>query len=108
MRKPAKSQLKKTLMAAGALILLTLAVYLPVIHCGYVWDDDFYVTANPLLTDTVGAALGQFPQAVADYESALKLDPGMAIGSHRPRDRQATYARALTQCLPPRFFTALQ
>jgi tetratricopeptide (TPR) repeat protein len=54
MAKPAKSQLKKTLMAAGALILLTLVVYLPVIHCGYVWDDDFYVTANPLLTDTDG------------------------------------------------------
>ena len=41
-------------MAAGAFILLTLVVYLPVIHCGYVWDDDAYVTANPLLTDANG------------------------------------------------------
>ncbi|HET6454703.1 MAG TPA: tetratricopeptide repeat protein [Armatimonadota bacterium] len=54
MGKPGNSQLKKTLVAAGALILLTLIVYLPAIHCGYVWDDDAYVTANPLLTDANG------------------------------------------------------
>jgi tetratricopeptide (TPR) repeat protein len=35
----------------GALLLLaTLLAYLPAVHCGYIWDDDVYVTGNPLLT----------------------------------------------------------
>ena len=32
------------------LVLMTVLVYLPATQCGYVWDDDFYVTANPLLS----------------------------------------------------------
>lgn len=32
------------------LVLITVLVYLPATQCGYVWDDDFYVTANPLLS----------------------------------------------------------
>ena len=46
MGKPGNSQLTKTLLGAGALVLLVLAVYLPVIHCGFVWDDDANVTGN--------------------------------------------------------------
>jgi tetratricopeptide (TPR) repeat protein len=35
----------------GALLVLaTVLVYLPATHCGYIWDDDVYVTGNPLLT----------------------------------------------------------
>lgn len=49
MGKPGNSQLKKTLLGAGALVLLVLAVYLPVIHCGFVWDDDDNVTENMTL-----------------------------------------------------------
>lgn len=47
-------QSKRLLIGLGAIILLVLVVYLPVVHCGYVWDDDAYVTANPLLTDADG------------------------------------------------------
>jgi tetratricopeptide (TPR) repeat protein len=38
--------------AAGAalILLVTLVAYLPALRCGYVWDDDIYVTGNPLLT----------------------------------------------------------
>ena len=31
-------------------MLATLAAYLPAFHAGFIWDDDMYVTANPLLT----------------------------------------------------------
>src|SRR5208282_1257532 len=38
--------------AAGATLILLLAfvAYLPALRCGYIWDDDVYVTRNPLLT----------------------------------------------------------
>ena len=45
---------KRLFIGVGALVLMVLIVYLPAIHCGYVWDDDAYVTANPLLTDANG------------------------------------------------------
>jgi tetratricopeptide (TPR) repeat protein len=38
----------------GALILITIAVYLPVLRNGFIWDDDAYVTANPLLRSPGG------------------------------------------------------
>jgi tetratricopeptide (TPR) repeat protein len=31
------------------LVLATLAVYFPAMHAGYIWDDDFYLTDNPLI-----------------------------------------------------------
>ena len=33
-----------------AIVLLTFAVYAPAIRGGFIWDDDFYVTQNLLLT----------------------------------------------------------
>jgi pentatricopeptide repeat protein len=33
-----------------ALVLLVFLVYWPALHCGFIWDDDVYVTQNPLLT----------------------------------------------------------
>lgn len=39
---------------AGLLILLVLAAYLPALRCGFIWDDDKYVTDNPMLTATNG------------------------------------------------------
>lgn len=35
---------------AGLLIVLVMAAYLPALRCGYIWDDDEYVTNNPMLT----------------------------------------------------------
>jgi tetratricopeptide (TPR) repeat protein len=32
------------------IVLLTIVSYLPALRCGFVWDDDAYVTENPLLT----------------------------------------------------------
>jgi len=39
---------------AALIMLLTVLAYLPAWRCGFIWDDDFYVTNNPLLTETDG------------------------------------------------------
>ena len=44
------------LPAAGLLIVLTVAAYVPALRGGFVWDDDKYVTANPTLRTTDGLA----------------------------------------------------
>jgi len=42
-------------IAGGALIaLVTALAYLPALGGGFVWDDDLYVTSNPLLTEPDG------------------------------------------------------
>lgn len=41
-------------LAAGALIFITLAAYWPVFRAGYVFDDDTYLTANPLIPSPSG------------------------------------------------------
>ena len=41
---------KKPLFRAALIIIATLIAYLPATHCGYIWDDDVYVTENPLLS----------------------------------------------------------
>ena len=40
---------KKPLFRAALIIVATLIAYLPATHGGYIWDDDVYVTENPLL-----------------------------------------------------------
>ncbi len=39
---------------AGLLLLMVFVAYLPALRCGYIWDDDEYVTNNPLLTKAHG------------------------------------------------------
>jgi tetratricopeptide (TPR) repeat protein len=40
----------KNTILAGLLILLVMVAYWPALSGGYVWDDDKYVTGNPMLT----------------------------------------------------------
>ena len=41
---------KRIKWATWGLLLLTVLVYSRTLTCGYIWDDDFYVTQNPVLT----------------------------------------------------------
>lgn len=62
------SDRKRQWLAGIALILVTLGVYLPVLHCGYIWDDDYYVTNNPTLSDGHGLVrIWTEPGAVPQY-----------------------------------------
>ena len=51
-RKTKSSDGAARMMVAGscAIVLLTLVAYVPAIRGGFVWDDDMYVTRNPLVT----------------------------------------------------------
>ena len=45
------SALPRSVLFGGLFIILaTLAAYWPVLHAGFIWDDNAYVTNNPLLT----------------------------------------------------------
>jgi tetratricopeptide (TPR) repeat protein len=46
---PPKQSLVMTGLLAGVLIVITITSYLPAIKAGFIWDDDYYVTDNPLL-----------------------------------------------------------
>ena len=41
-------------VVGGLIIVLTVLAYLPVLHNGYIWDDDDYVTQNMTLHDLAG------------------------------------------------------
>ncbi|MAX26494.1 MAG: hypothetical protein CMJ19_18530 [Phycisphaeraceae bacterium] len=50
------------------LIALTLLAYIPVLQCGYIWDDDYYVTQNPTLTSFDGLVDIWFsPRSIPQY-----------------------------------------
>lgn len=54
-------------LAAGGLVALTAAAYLPALNAGFIWDDDAYVTGNRTLRDADGLRriwldLGATPQ----------------------------------------------
>lgn len=44
----------KFFLAGAAIMLLALIAYMPAYHAGFIWDDDCYVTGNPLLTEPDG------------------------------------------------------
>jgi len=45
------------LIPATILFFATFAVYLPALNGDFIWDDDFYITKNPLLTKSEGLLL---------------------------------------------------
>lgn len=45
---------KKIISGAAAIIFLTLAVYIPAMQGGFIWDDDYYVTQNLTLRSLNG------------------------------------------------------
>jgi Flp pilus assembly protein TadD len=50
---PANNAWKRFVAGAG-IVLLTIMAYLPALRGGFVWDDDFYVTANQSLRSREG------------------------------------------------------
>lgn len=58
----------RALPGALALLLFTCIAYTPVIvHGGFIWDDDSYVTANPLLHDLDGLKRIWIPRQTPQY-----------------------------------------
>ena len=57
-----------TVAAAGLLMLITVVCYLPVLRCGYVWDDDDHITDNWTLRSLSGLQNIWFkPRSIPQY-----------------------------------------
>src|SRR5262249_32289007 len=50
-----------------ALLALTFAVYAPVWHAGFIWDDDTFLLNNPLIQKPDGLRLFWFSTSAPDY-----------------------------------------
>ena len=58
----------ETFGAAAALVVLVVVSYLPALNCGYVWDDDLLLTANPNVRTLEGVGrTWAYPHANTDY-----------------------------------------
>jgi len=57
----------KTLLAMIAIILVTLVVYAPAMRAEFVWDDQVYVTKNPLIRAPNGLLQFWFSTEPTDY-----------------------------------------
>ena len=60
----------RTLGLAVALFALTIVVYWPVKHAGFIWDDDDHLTANPAMTAPHGLRMIWSSLAVSRYSPA--------------------------------------
>ena len=62
----------RTLLAAAAVLGLTLAAYAPALQANYIWDDDDHVTKNPTLRSLDGLRQIWFlPTALPQYYPAV-------------------------------------
>jgi len=59
--------LKSKTVLAAILILATLLVYLPVFNAGFIWDDDSFLTNNPLIHASDGLTRFWFSTEPPDY-----------------------------------------
>ncbi len=48
--RPGSSRALAIVVGPALLLVAVLIAYLPALEAGFVWDDDVYVTDNPLLT----------------------------------------------------------
>jgi hypothetical protein len=57
----------KTMKRGGAIILITLVAYRPAMQAGFVWDDDAFLTNNPLIRAQDGPYRFWFTTEPPDY-----------------------------------------
>jgi tetratricopeptide (TPR) repeat protein len=57
----------KPWLPAILLVILTFVVYLPALRCGFIWDDDDHLTANPAMTAPHGLRMIWSSLAVSRY-----------------------------------------
>ena len=59
--------LKKFIIGARVILILTLLVYIPAITAGFIWDDDKFLTENPLIKASNGLYRFWFTTEAPDY-----------------------------------------
>jgi protein O-mannosyl-transferase len=64
---PESKEARRFWLAAAALAGITLLAYLPAFHAGFVWDDDSFLTMNPLIKASDGLHRFWFTTQAMDY-----------------------------------------
>lgn len=59
--------LKKFILGARVILVLTLLIYIPAITAGFIWDDDKFLTENPLIKASNGLYRFWFTTEAPDY-----------------------------------------
>ncbi len=59
--------LKKFIIGARVILILTLLIYIPAITAGFIWDDDKFLTENPLIKASNGLYRFWFTTEAPDY-----------------------------------------
>ncbi|MBW2173600.1 MAG: glycosyltransferase family 39 protein, partial [Deltaproteobacteria bacterium] len=59
--------LKSSSLRVGIIVLITLVVYIPAMRAGFVWDDDLFLTNNPLIKADDGLYRFWFTTEPPDY-----------------------------------------
>src|SRR5512146_2129195 len=65
--KNAESPIPRLAGMAGAIVLLTLLVYIPAMRAGFIWDDDDFLTNNPIIHASDGLYRFWFTTEPPDY-----------------------------------------
>jgi tetratricopeptide (TPR) repeat protein len=61
------ASLKSSSVRVGVIVLITLVVYFPAMRAGFVWDDDLFLTENPLIKADDGLYRFWFTTEPPDY-----------------------------------------
>lgn len=61
------SKLLRTSLKVFGILVLGLIVYWPALHAGFIWDDDMFLTLNPLIKASDGLRRFWFTNQAADY-----------------------------------------
>jgi len=59
--------LRNPWLAGASLFVLALLVYAPALGCGFLWDDDTFLTNNPLIHAADGPYRFWFTTEAPDY-----------------------------------------
>lgn len=59
--------LKRSSLQACAILLITFVVYIPAMRAGFIWDDDLFLTENPLIKADDGVYRFWFTTEPPDY-----------------------------------------
>jgi hypothetical protein len=58
---------KRASLQIGVIVLMTLLVYIPAMRAGFIWDDDLFLTENPLIKADDGLYHYWFSTKAPDY-----------------------------------------
>ena len=64
---PRMTEKARDRILGGAILLITLTLYIPAILSGFIWDDDKFLWQNPLIHDPGGLLEFWFSKAAPDY-----------------------------------------